>query len=142
MSWTDDKLDLALRDLRDEELSLGSVEAVRARVLDQISTPRRPWCLWAWAPALAAALAVVWLVPRPSVPPPPVIAKAPATPELQPLVRSLTVAAPLESAPKPSRDRKGAEAVGRVPPTRLVKLITDDPNVVILWAMNSEGDSQ
>ena len=33
MSWTDDELDLALRDLRDEELPAGAAEAVRAHAL-------------------------------------------------------------------------------------------------------------
>lgn len=64
MSWTDDDLDLALRDLKNEELPLGATEAVRARVLSEVSKPaRRRWWLWALAPVAAAALALVVVVP-------------------------------------------------------------------------------
>lgn len=65
MSWSDDDLDFALRDLKDAELPLGATAAVRARVLAEVSKsarrsrwvwalapwqPRR-WCCWRWSPS-------------------------------------------------------------------------------------------
>ena len=74
MKWSDDDLDLALRDLRDEEIPVG---AVRARVMAQVSRRRSiRWWQWAWVPALAGALFV--LAPKESpVEPLPLVARAP-----------------------------------------------------------------
>ncbi|MBI4889484.1 MAG: hypothetical protein HY821_02590 [Acidobacteria bacterium] len=138
MKWTDDDLDLALRELKDEPLPLGATEAVRARVLAEVEKPRRRWWTWAWAPALAAGLMVWAVIPREqvAVAPPPVLARVPEAavpkrtlevvkkPELRPAVRRV------ERAVKPEKE------------TQFVKLVTDDPDVVILWAMNSEGEDR
>ncbi|MGJ5820901.1 hypothetical protein [Paludibaculum fermentans] len=148
MSWTDDDLDLALRDLKDEELPLGAAEAVRARVLAEVGKPaRRKWWLWALAPAAAAALVLAVVIPFESKPvaPPPLIAKAPAPPKLDP--RPATIPAPpvkrvMARAAKaqPRTTPAAAQPVPAAPgETQFVKLITDDPDVVILWAMNSKG---
>jgi hypothetical protein len=134
MKWTDEDLDLALGGLRDEELAPGAVEAVRKRVREQIEKPRFRWWVWSWVPALAAALAVFAVMPgrETAVEPPPLLARAPASPVVEPLVKKVFRAAPTRVA-----------APGRVAAeTEFVKLVTDDPNVVILWAMNSRTDSK
>ncbi|MBN9659043.1 MAG: hypothetical protein J0H49_12740 [Acidobacteria bacterium] len=146
MNWTDDDLDLALRDLKDEELPLGAAEAVRARVLSEISKPsRRRWWWWALAPVLATALVLVAVIPfdRKPLEPPPLIARAPAAPKLD--VRP-PVPAWRQAAARPVRHQPKAEPAAPAQPvlttpgeTQFVKLITDDPDVVILWAMNSKG---
>ncbi len=138
MNWNGDDLDLALRELRDEELPLGAVEAVRARVMAEVAAPRRRWWMWAWAPALAAMLLIIWLIPRPAVPPPPVIAKAPAAPPHSIAGTAATGNESRHIVPATGRERVKPVA----PASEFVKLVTDDPDVVILWAMNSEGDSQ
>ncbi|WP_321476214.1 hypothetical protein [uncultured Paludibaculum sp.] len=151
MSWTDDDLDLALRDLKEEELPLGATEAVRARVLSEVSKPaRHRWWLWALAPVAAAALVLVAVVPfdtKPA-PRPPLVAKVPAGPKLEsrppvttpaPAVKAVMARAakaqpkvdPVASA-RPEQPASSGE-------TQFVKLMTDDPDVVILWAMNSKG---
>lgn len=129
MKWNDEDLDLALHELRDEELSAAALTRIRTRVLTHVQRPRAKWWHWAWVPALAAALAVVAVIPReqPPVEPPPLIAKAPAA---QPLVRS---------APPVRRRIQPAPPAAE---TQFARILTDDPNVVILWAMNSKGESQ
>lgn len=131
MNWTDDDLNLALRDLREEPLPPGAAEAVRARVLAQLEKPRRRWLRWAWAPALAASLAIWFAIPgeQPHIAPPPVLAQAPQAPALVP-------------PPAPTLKSTRPRTATRPTETRFVKLVTDDPDVVILWAMNSEGDAQ
>lgn len=133
MKWTDDDLDLALRELKDEPLPPGAEEAVRSRVFAEIEKPRRRWWTWAWAPALAACLVLWMVIPReqPPMSPPPVLAHAPQSPLLS----------PPPAVVKPVRV-KAAQAPRHEPQTQFVKLVTDDPDVVILWAMNSEGDAQ
>jgi hypothetical protein len=150
MSWTDDDLDLALRDLKDEDLPLGATEAVRARVLSEISKPaRRRWGWWVLAPVAAAALVLVAVIPfsTKSVAPPPLVARAPAGPQLE-ARRPVTTPAPaaksvLARAAKAQPKAEPAAIAQPVPAapgeTQFVKLITDDPDVVILWAMNSKG---
>lgn len=150
MSWTDDDLDLALRELKDEELPLGATEAVRARVLSGISKPSpRRWWLWALVPVAAAALVLVAIIPFGTKPvaPPPLIAKAPAVPKLLtllPVPRPAPALKPVTA--RAVRPQPKAEPAGQSQPvlsapgeTQFVKLITDDPDVVILWAMNSKG---
>lgn len=133
MSWNDDDLDLALRELKDEPLPPGAEEAVRARVFAQLEQPRRKWWTWAWVPALAAGLVLWMIIPReqPSFPPPPILARVPQAPALE----------RPPAAAKPPRV-KAVPVQRHDPETRFVKLVTDDPDVVILWAMNSEGDVQ
>ncbi len=129
MSWNDEDLNLALRDLRDQPLPPASLTHVRARVLAQAQPRRAKWWRWAWVPALAAALVVATVIPRqqPPVEPPPLLATAPAA---QPLSRP---APPAPRRPKPAPP---------APETQFARIFTDDPNVVILWALNSEGAPQ
>ncbi len=150
MSWTDDDLDFALRDLKEDELPLGATEAVRARVLSEVSKParRRRW-LWALAPVAAAALVLVAVLPFDTKPvaPPPLVAKAPAAPKLdsQPPVVAPTpaVMARASQAQLKPEPAAGAQPVPAAPgDTQFVKLMTDDPDVVILWAMNSSKGAE
>ncbi|MBL0157030.1 MAG: hypothetical protein IPP47_08005 [Bryobacterales bacterium] len=126
MNWNDEDLDLALRDLRDEEAPGAALAQVRARILAEVRPARMKWWRWAWVPALAAALAIVAVIPSPAPPidPPPLLARAPAA---QPLSR------PVPRRPKP---------IPPMPETQFARILTDDPNVVILWALNTEGESQ
>ncbi len=133
MSWTDDDLDLALSELKDEPLPLGATEAVRARVLAEMERPRRRWWMWAWAPALAAGLMVWAAIPQePKLAPPPVLARAPEAPSLERPVAVVKKPAARRVAPVETKEQQ----------TQFVKLVTDDPDVVILWAMNSEGEDR
>lgn len=132
MSWTDNDLDLALRELRDEEFAPGALEAVRARVMERAAKPRLRWWMWSWAPALAAALVLIAVIPhaQPVVEPPPLVAAAPAAPLLE------------RSAPPAVKAKPAAPPVRRETETQFVKLITDDPDVVILWALDSNEEAK
>lgn len=124
-----------LEDAHAEAIADAHFAAVRARVLAQIdSRPRRRW---PWAAALAASAVLFVLLlyrPAPVPPPPPLVAIAapPAPSVARRPNRSLTVAAPVK---KHVRTR-AASVSERFPASTepiTVKLLTDDPNVVIYW---------
>lgn len=124
-----------LRAAHDEPLAPAHLAAVRTRVLDRIQTPPRSRRL-AWigaASAAAAALLVFLLIPQPLAPPrlrpvpppePPIALAAP------PAAVSQLMKPPRRARPKP-RLRQPSEPL-------MVKLETDDPNVVIYWIANQE----
>jgi hypothetical protein len=132
MSVSDQELDRLLAGLRDEDLPDAAVAAVRARVLAGVERPRRSAWRWAWAPALAAAGLMVVLIPRPSeVAPPPPMARAPQAPPL------IEVRGAAPERPRLARTKRA------VVHTEFIRIMTDDPDVVILWALNgteSKGD--
>ena len=108
--------------------------AVRARVLAELERgPNRRW-RWMWAPAMAAAamalLMALW--PRPPqslvLPLPPAPAAAP--PEI-------AKAVPVRHAPRP---RKLAAKLREPSEPLVVKLLTDDPDVVIYWITGTKGE--
>ncbi len=120
--------------------------AVRARVLAQLESKRRPWWTkgWIFAAAAAAAVLLIALAVRPGRvaerPPvlrqPEVAVVKPPAPVLPPResvpVRKVHRRVRLKPAPpEPARLRPA-------PPVRpeqplVVKLVTDDPDVVIYW---------
>ena len=148
-----------------EEIAEGHFAAVRARVMAQVQARRRR--RWAWigglaATAVAVLAAIVAIRPGRLTELPIVAVRVPPAP--------LRIAGPLAGArgsvpstrgPVPSRDRKGAVPPNHAPPQRqlpppklvanpeppqvseplVVKLITDDPNVVIYWIADRRGDS-
>jgi anti-sigma factor RsiW len=113
--------------------------AVRAGVLARLERRRRPvvWGLvWGGGFAAAAALVVLLVHRPPSEPAKPVPPVAVVKPPIQ------TVENPL---PRPVRRRRRAHAFRPketpLPPEPLVvKLITDDPDVVIYWIVDPKGD--
>ena len=125
----------ALRSLREEEAPAAALAEVRGRVLDRVASRKPSWWFalrWRYAlvPAAAAVVLVIALTPRPPLPPAPdppalnlpapVIAKTPPPPPVR------------RPAPKPA-------AAPQEP--LLVKLFTDDPDVVIYWLIDAEGGS-
>jgi anti-sigma factor RsiW len=131
-----ESLDL-LREVHSEPIAEARLAAVRARVMGAIDSRR--W-LWAAAATLACATALlaaaVWFRPA-RVPHPPLLAVAPPA-ALQPQPhRSLMVAAPVRVLA-----RSRAATIRHRPPAPsepvVMKLFTEDPNVVIYWI----GDSQ
>lgn len=133
-------LDL-LRETHGEPIPEAHFAAVRARVLAELGRERRPVWRRPWAWALAAAVAAV-LVAWVAVP-----VRQP-TPRIATARQAASVIAPIVSEPpaagtpaaKPARvARVRRSPVNRQPETRsteealLVKLYTDDPNVIIYW---------
>lgn len=132
-----------LREAHREPLAEAHFAAVRARVMERLENRRRPWWKRAWVYGPAAAVAAVVLVflrpvphqvtkPRASVaivtpaptpapwpaPPPPAVARR------RPVRRRVTPAPPKVSAAGPE----------------MVKLMTDDPDVVIYWLFEKRGE--
>jgi hypothetical protein len=128
-----ESLDL-LQGAHAELLPPAAYTAVRGRVLAVLGERRRVW--WQWAAGLAAAAAVmlvalaVWSEPR--VQPLPQMAMA--IPPAPPLAHAR--GSERSDASQRSHDRKGVVPAGPKPALRqplLVRLVTDDPNIVIYW---------
>jgi hypothetical protein len=142
-----------LREAHNDPLPDAQFAAVRARVLAEIARPRPARRIWGWKlvrpwnlAAICTAAALVWiLLVRPEHGPP-------HRPVSQP-ARTLASAAPLPGAaptrlPRPHRVRRHTsgppvQRAGLKPAPAeplVVKLVTDDPNVVIYWISTSTGE--
>jgi len=126
-----------LREAHGEPVDAAHFTAVRARVLAELDRAASPWWRQVWVYALVAAamvlLIAVWLRPPKSmvVPMPP----APVAPMAQ-VIRA-PIAPPLHHRKRPRKIEVKAEE----PEERLVvKLLTDDPNVIIYWISDSKGE--
>ena len=117
-----------MREVHDEAIAPADFAAVRARVLGQLERERNPWRQWAWvyAVAVAAVVLVVALWPR-------------EIPEL-PRVALYRPPAPAISRALPHRAATVRKRTRIQPPVEalMVKLITDDPNVVIYWIADAD----
>ncbi len=141
----------ALRSLREEEVPEAALAEVRRRVLDEISSRKPTWLFalrW-WhgvAAGVTAAVLVAALSPRPEVPPPPnqpvLSLPAPAINHLLsgagPRPAAASHAAQAEAGRGPTAARRAAPPQPQEP--LLVKMFTDDPNVVIYWLIDQTGD--
>ncbi len=129
----------ALEALRGEPVEEAALEQVRQRVLARIATEGQPARRLGWAYALAAGLAVVavgalWNVayrPAPHAPQP-AVAVVPRQAGPAPAESDKTGVLP-HRAPRVKRPAPAAEPL-------LVKLITDDPEVIIYWLIEKKGD--
>jgi hypothetical protein len=113
--------------------------AVRQRVLSEIQAKRRRTAWWGW-PAVAAACAAILVVtylssnpPRPSA----LVAKK------DPPKIEWTVVPVAQRVRHKSSGRSLAQArpVRKTEPLAVVKMLTDDPNVIIIWLVDQKGDS-
>ena len=118
-----------------------ALDAVRSRVLDELMRRRRR-AIPAWTAAACLAVlgiaATVWMMRGPVAPPPAVTAKAPPVASPAPQV------VPIHSVQRPRRAHPRRLVARRVePPSEplVVKMLTDDPNVVIVWLVDKKGDS-
>jgi anti-sigma factor RsiW len=133
-----------LRSAHEEPIAAGHYAAVRARVLDRVARERRPWRRWVWAAGLAAGLAVagVFLAMR-SAEKPKVFVAA-----VRPRVAQEVPVRPVEpvAATVPARRPRPRRTVAPRPPQPVeplvVKLITNDPNVVIYWIADRKEEKE
>ncbi len=117
---------------RQEEIDPAVYDAVRSRVMARLPA-RRQWG-WIWA-VPAAALACLLLFALAGTKPEPLLLRvmAPRPPAIQP------------SAPRPQPVRV-AHRKRRIRPKTVateamtIKLLTDDPDVVIYWIVDKKGD--
>lgn len=110
---------------------LDDLRAVRAGLaeLREIELPARRSRRWWWAAGAIAAGLALFLIPRPAeIAPPRVVAWAPPPPAVVAIAPRPRPAARVKPRPAPAPD------------TEFAKILTDDEDVVILWAMNSKGE--
>jgi hypothetical protein len=145
-------LDL-LREAHREPLPEAHFAAVRARVLAELGTARqpvwrRPWA-WVLAAGAAAVLAALVFAPARQQPVPRIAAAQPAPPAMapafsQPPAGPTRVARARRIARVRSSTRESAVArqPGNGPSDEplLIKLYTDDPNVIIYWIADRKGE--
>jgi anti-sigma factor RsiW len=159
---------VGVRQLRSEIVEASSLNRVRANVLDQVRAiqERRTWLdrisilLWGgfrWryavlgSVALLAVSIMVWRLTlkqstvAPVVPQVAVIAPAPLaataeaeTPKPTPIKRTVTARKRLKTA-APAEPAAVAVIDKPKPPDTVMKILTDDPNVVIYWLIEQTG---
>ena len=113
--------------------------AVRQRVLGEIQAKRSRARWWGWSAVAAAAcvviVSVLYVAPRMQdvAPPAPIVAvKTPPLIEWTPkLVRHHSS----------GRQLANARPAQKIEPIVAVKMLTDDPNVIIIWLVDQKGDS-
>jgi anti-sigma factor RsiW len=123
-----------LREAHGEPIAAAHYAAVRARVLEELRRPRLSAWRRVWVGGLAAAAAVVlMLLPRPVQTPEriEIAAIRPAAPQIEgpsPVARARVV------HPRRAVARAVVSGAEKRPAEPLViKLLTEDPNVVIYW---------
>lgn len=120
-----------------EALAPGIYTAVRGRVLGDLQAElasRKVWWRSQWVYGLAAAVVMAvglasWPRPKVEIPPLRVVAVIPPAPAAQ-------VLRAVQGRSLPHKRRvAAAEQIGNPPPRQplMVRLVTDDPNVVIYW---------
>ncbi len=129
-----------LREAHQEEIAPARYAAVRARVMAQLESGRAPWWKQVWVCGLgiaAVAAVVVLIAVRPH-------AESPRAPMVMPAAVVASAAdAGHGAGSRPGVDRRGAlwaHLPHRPAETILVKLETDNPDVVIYWIAEKKGD--
>jgi|HubBroStandDraft_4_1064222.scaffolds.fasta_scaffold492890_2 hypothetical protein len=136
-----------LREAHREAIAEAHFAAVRARVLSQLAAERRPWWRGVWACGLAAAVAAAMLLaafwPKHMVRPQTVgQALPPANRALdhaghaspRPALQSVSENRTVGRRKRLPHNEAAYRVVGPPAPQHLVvKLVTNDPNVVIYW---------
>ncbi len=132
----------ALKDLAGEALDPAALVAVRAQVLGELERPKK----WTWGFAAAAAVLLLLLtvvlvrVRRPVAPlPQPAVARAPRMIEPQPAPRPRAVRHVPKRRPQPERPKLAAAS--RTEPL-VIKFVTDDPNIVVIWLVEGKGETE
>ena len=124
-----------LREAHAEPVEAAHLAAVRARVLAELEQSRRPWWRLAWV-GVAAVVALAIFTLRPIAPPLPPAPKVAVVPP--------TVEAPVVPTPVQAKKREISKPRARKPPqsseTLLVKLESNDPDVVIYWITEIKGE--
>jgi hypothetical protein len=121
-----------LREAHEEPIAPAHFAAVRARVIGELEGARAPWWRRSWVYGFCAAAAVTVLLmaplrPGPAPPPPRVALVRPPAPVVEKAI----------SPPHAAKLRRPLRASRKPVPSKseplVVKLLTDDPDVVIYW---------
>ncbi len=124
----------AFKELRDEPVEQAVLDGIRGRAMAAIAAAPRPRVRWWWwlAPAaVAVAILLMGIMRVPEPPRAPVVAAVGQLPELR---RAL-------SPPPAGRPERPPQAKGlphRPLEPLLMKIVTDDPDVVIYWIVEDK----
>jgi hypothetical protein len=126
--------------LREVDISPAAFAAVRQRVLSEIQAKKRRTAWWSWSAVAAAAsmamLCVSYLSPSTEKPAALVAKKDP--PKIEWTARPVAQRVHHKSSGRLLADRA---PVRKTEPLAVVKMLTDDPNVIIIWLLDQKGDS-
>jgi hypothetical protein len=127
--------------MRELTIPSAAFAAVRHRVLSEIQAKRRRTAWLGWSVVAAAACAAILFVsflssnlPRPST-----IEAKKDPPKIE-----WTVVQPVAHRVRhksSGRSLAQARPVRKTEPLAVVKMLTDDPNVIIIWLVDQKGDS-
>ena len=129
--------------LRELTIPPAAFAAVRQRVFSEIALKNRRTLWWTWSAVAAAAcvaiLCVSYVLPRLQKPsePAPVLAKI-IPPKIEWTPQPVTHRVCHKSS---GRSLAQAAPVRKTEPLAVVKMLTDDPNVIIIWLVDQKGDS-
>ena len=129
--------------LRELTIAPAAFSVVRQRVLSEIQVRKRRSVWWTWsAVAAAACIAIVcvsYVLPRLQNPASPTAVVA----KMDPPKIWLTPKPVTRRVHHKSSGRSLAQAapVRKTEPLAVVKMLTDDPNVIIIWLVDQKGDS-
>src|SRR5262245_2423886 len=140
-----------LKGLRQDTVSAAALASVRSAVLTQISIRPRPlWGRWVYGLAGAVFFLVIFLgwsveMRQPAVPP--IVQNEPLPPPaVIPTETPVTTAANVPLRKKDGRRKPQGNARTQISPEPaeqpkplVVKLLTDDPNIVIYWLIDQNG---
>jgi hypothetical protein len=129
---TEQELDALFAGMREEAWPAERLVEWRERVRPGRARRRFGWFWLLPAPALAAALFFAVLRPQPEVATPVSIARAPAAPTVPAQPARVRAAKPEPPAVKATEEGQ----------TEFIRVMTDDPDVVILWAVNGNGEAR
>ena len=129
-----------LQEMDREPIAPAHFAAVRARVLGELNGVRQPWWRQGWAYGVAAGVVVLALILVPH--PKPTVAKKPAVSELK--MPPVVPTAPAPAIAKVHHNRRRKIRPPAMPaepgPPLVVKLVTDDPDIVIYWITDKSGE--
>jgi len=145
------ELDANRMALRELTVHPTAFDAVRRRVLDEIQAKRRRAMWWSWpvaAAICAAILCLVYLLPRPRTqgPAAPKLVRVPekAVPVVAQVAQVKEIARHKMARRRPgtgtSADAARKSACATCEPLT-VKMLTSDPDVIIIWLVDQKGDS-
>jgi hypothetical protein len=126
--------------MREVAIPSAAFAAVRQRVLSDIQARKRRAWWWNWS-AVAAAACVAILCVRylaPSLERPAALVARKDPPKIEWTARPVAHRVHHKSS---GRLLAGRAPVRKSEPLAVVKMLTDDPNVIIIWLVDQKGDS-
>ena len=140
------ELDENRKALAEVTVPAAAFDAVRLRVRSEIEARKRRTAWWTWsavgAAACAAVLTVSLILPSTKSPAAPKMPRIAANP---PKIERTPAYVPVVAKAHRVRHVHSGRLAAKVAPAQqveplVVKMLTNDPNVIIIWLVNEKGD--